>query len=114
MCQWMRNQMLRMAVGTAFLTFVAVTMLQAQNLRGVGSDRTRTILPSERLDRTLGYGGGQFTSASQFTAPTAGQEYAGYGPTGGVSLSDAWRPVTSCQCAGPRRAAQLRDPIPYH
>ena len=94
MRQGMRNQMLRMAVGAAFLTFVAVTALQAQGLRSVAYDYTRTILPSERLGWTLGTYGSRFTTAQQFAAPFAGgAEYAGYGGVG-VTMADAWRPVT--------------------
>ena len=88
-----RNLMLSVAVGAAFLAFPAARTLQAQSLRGVGSVGRTRALPSERLQTTLGYFG-RYTTAQQFAAPTGGQGYAGYGPTGGVSMTSAWRPVT--------------------
>jgi len=84
MRQRMRNLVLPVAVGAAFLVFPAATTLQAQALRSVGSVGSRRTLPSERLQTTLGYSG-TYATAGQFAAPGGG----GYG--GEVS---AWRPIT--------------------
>ena len=90
----MKNLLLPVTVGAAFLAFPAARTLQAQALRGVrGVGNVRT-LPSERLGYTLGGYGNRFTTAQQFAAPAGGGGYGGYGPTGGVSMTSAWRPIT--------------------
>ena len=85
MRQRMRNLMLPVAVGAAFLAFPAARTLQAQSLRGVGTVGSTRSLPSERLQSTLG-SYGSYTTAGQFGAPGGGQGYGGD--------SSAWRPIT--------------------